>query len=291
MAVSPVLREAHPFGGGPFAATGLCRLTRGGAGGGPAWAHALLAPSGAILRVVGLLCLLIPYVKLSSMPALPNVPQVVRFTFVQKVGTDLNMVNRFYQKYSAVGPLGGADATTWAAAASAAWAAHLAPSHNTDVTLESVTIEDLSSDTGAVGVSTTSHSGGDSDPILSAGAALVISQKIARRYRGGHPRQYLGGFSQPNLSTPQTWEPGILSGFPAFYTAFRAAVAAGCPVGLQPAVDVSVSYYHGFTIFTPPSGRSRPVPTLRAVPIVDVISEFTMNPKVASQRRRNLQSA
>ena len=225
------------------------------------------------------------------MPALPNVPSVVRITFVQALGQDLRCVNRFYQQYSTTGPLSSTGATAWAAACDAAWNTDLASFFSSDMTLESVTVEDLSSDLGAVGVSTTGHTGTDADPYCPAGTALVVQEKITRRYRGGHPRQYIGGLTQPRLATPQEWNSSTLSSFPGYYTSFRAACAAGVPSALSPAVDVNVSYYHGFTIFTPPSGRSRPIPTLRATPLVDVISSFTVNPKVCSQRRRNLQSS
>lgn len=225
------------------------------------------------------------------MPALPNVPQVVRISFVGKLSGDLDVVNRFFQKYTGTaGSLSSSGALAWATACGPAWSTHLASFVSTDYQLETITVEDLSSDIGSVGVFDSSAAGSDSSAPLSAGAAAVIKCEIIRRYRGGHPRQYLGGMASDNLNTAQAWNATFVANLATAYTAFRAACAAGCPVGIGPATDVNVSYYQGFTNHTYPSGRTRPIPTLRATPLVDQIATFAVNPKVGSQRRRNQQS-
>lgn len=225
------------------------------------------------------------------MPALPDVSQVVRITMQFKLAADLDVVNRFYQKYGGTpGALTVADADSWAGTVGSAWSTHLAPHQRTELQLEEVTLEDLTSDTGAVGTAAFSGTGSESTSALTAGTALIIKQHIERRYRGGHPRQYLAGIDGSHLSTDQTWDGGFLATFVAAYIAFRAECASGCPSGLAPATDVSVSYYQGFHNVTFPSERVRSVPTRRSTPVVDPISTFTANPKVGSQRRRNLQS-
>jgi len=222
------------------------------------------------------------------MPALPPVPRVIKFIYRGTLGDDTDVVNRFFQQYTGAGPLSTGGALTWATAAFTAWGAHLAAEITTAFTLTSVELEDLSSSTGAVASQSGSTTGSVGTAPVTAGAALVVAEPIARRYRGGHPRQYIAGCPQADTLTPQTWAAAYLTGFDTAYTAFRAAVAAGCPVGLQPAVDVSVSYFQGFTNFTFPSGRVRPIPTRRAVPVVDVIEAFVAQPHIGSQRRRNL---
>lgn len=56
--------------------------------------------------------------------------------------------------------------------------------------------------------------------------------------------------------------------------------------------QVNVSYYEGFEVVTDPvTGRSRNVPQLRpGGPVVDKITGFSINPKLGSQRLRNLHS-
>jgi hypothetical protein len=67
-------------------------------------------------------------------------------------------------------------------------------------------------------------------------------------------------------------------------------MGTNAPTALTPAFQVNVSYFSGFTNVTFPSGRIRPVPKLRSVPLVDTVTSWSTNPNVASQRRRNLQS-
>jgi hypothetical protein len=159
------------------------------------------------------------------------------------------------------------------------------------VRLLGIRVEDLSSATGAVGQSTNNVVGTNSGHDLGAGTALVIREVITRRYRGGHPRQYLPGLLAEALTDSGNWDTTFLANFVTAYTAFRAAVAAGVPGGIAPANDCSVSFYHGFHNVTLPSGRVRSVPTLRTTPVVDAVASFNGNPKVASQRRRNQQSS
>jgi hypothetical protein len=219
------------------------------------------------------------------------VPKVVQIVLFHTLSEDLDVVNRFYQQYTGTaGSLSDSGALAWATAVSASWATHLAPDLSHQLTLTKVTVTDLSSSIGGFGEFDSSNAGTSADPSLPAGTAMVIKQHIERRYRGGHPRQYLAGLTANELNDPQTWKPATVGQFQTDYTAFRAACAAGCPVGIGPAVDVNVSYFQGFTNHTYPSGRVRPIPNLRGTPVVDVISSFGVNNKVGSQRRRNLQS-
>jgi len=226
------------------------------------------------------------------MPARQPVPGVVQISLSFVYGEDINVVNRFFQKYTGTpGSLSDSGAAAWAAAVTSAWSAHQASALSNKLALQSVTLEDLTSNIGAVGVDTTGAVGGDTGTETPAGVAVVVKCHIERRYRGGHPRQYLAGLPANNLHDPQTIQPGFVATIQSGYIAFRTAAAAGCPVGIGPATDVNVSYFEGFTNHTFPSGRVRPIPTPRSTPLVDQIAFFAVNNKLGSQRRRNLQSA
>ena len=226
------------------------------------------------------------------MPALPDVPGVCRIVLRQTLGEDADLVNRFYVKYGGTpGTLASTDANNVASGVASAWNSHMAPSMSTSLTLHEVNVEDLTSDTGAVGLWTGSHAGTSTGTDLPAEVCVIIKQVIERRYRGGHPRQYLGGILSGALSDPQTFTSAFQTAILSAYTAFRGAISATFPVGLQPTSDVSVSFYHGFTNVTYPSGRIRPRNTVRSTAVVDQIASFATNPKVGSQRRRSLQSA
>lgn len=225
------------------------------------------------------------------MPARPNVPKVVQIVMFADLGGDLDVINRFFQQYTgAAGSLSDTGAAAWAAAVNGSWAAHIRSFQDPAYTLVHTTVTDLSTNVGGFGDAASGGAGTGAPPGLSAAAAFVMKCHVERRYRGGHPRQYLSGMLNADLASKQTWDPTFLANFVTAYTNFRAQAAAGCPAAIGPAVDVNVSFFQGFTNHTFPSGRVRPIPTLRAVPVVDVISSFEGNPKVGSQRRRNLQS-
>lgn len=224
------------------------------------------------------------------MPALPPVPNVVRFTLTQSLSEDVDVVNKFYIRYTHAAPT-NAELVTWAGTTLADWETHMAPQLSHQLTLTEVTIEDLTSATSAVGSAVGTEAGTDPGESLPGGSAFVIQEHIARRYRGGHPRIYLAGIPNTKLFDLQSWDPTWRDATAVAWRDFVADVIAHDPVTGGGDQAVNVSYYHGFTNVTYPSGRVRPVPTLRSSPVVDVINGYGANPKVASQRRRNKQSA
>lgn len=221
------------------------------------------------------------------MPALPVVPNAIRVTLVYNSGADADIINRLFFGFTLANP-SPAALTTFCTGVANAWNAEMAPRHSTDLTLTRVDAEDLTSASSAVASVSVSHSGTDGSAQLSAGAAFLISNKVSRRYRGGHSRTYLGGFTTSNLANPQTWDAAhagpTLTAWENFITAVNADVWVGGGVLDQ----INVSYYHGFTNFTYPSGRTRAIPTVRPVPVTDAIIGYSYNPRVASQRRRNV---
>jgi hypothetical protein len=223
------------------------------------------------------------------MPALPNVPNVVRILLKQTLNEDLDVLNRVYLSFGS-GTFSAADALALASTVFTAWGAHMAAVESTDLSLVEVLIEDLTSPSGATGAATGSTPGTIVGSVLSAGAAFVIRKHVQRRYRGGHPRLYFGGMVSAGLHDAQTWDGTFATTFLGGFEAFMTAIISGAPAGHGSWADVNVSYYEGFHNFTFPSGRTRPIPTLRGTPLVDLVTGYNYNPKVGSQRRRNLQS-
>jgi len=149
-------------------------------------------------------------------------------------------------------------------------------------------LTDLTSASSAQVVNSTGVSGTSASPELAGGTAMVIRKKIARRYRGGHPRIYVPGMLQSFLASATQWASSPLATVVAGYNAFiTAATAASNPAAIGTIEHVNVSYFSGFTNKTFPSGRTHPVPTPRATPVVDLIIGTVGNPTPGSQRRRN----
>lgn len=223
------------------------------------------------------------------MPVLPSVPKVVRIDFHATYGGDTNVSNRFFFSYS--GTLSAADAQTWLNSIVTSWLADWVTNLVTAYTHTSASLTDLSSPSAPQVFNSVAGSGINAVQGVAAGTAAVVRHKIARRYRGGHPRAYFTGFGIANQTTPNTWLASFITSFSGFHNTFTGHVASTAPVAVGTVVFVNVSYFSGFTNKTFPSGRIKPVPTLRITPLVDTVTSILINPKLASQRRRELQSA
>lgn len=223
------------------------------------------------------------------MPALPAVNHVIRLALIGTYGEDSDVVNRVYFQY--VTPTTTpTDLNTVCSTLATAWNTRLAAKFHTSFTLTEVAAEDLTSSTSPVGSAITSHAGTLNGTGLTAATCLLIRNKIGRRYRGGHPRTYWAAGDSNQKTDPQTWSTTFTSGFITAWALFvgDAIGAIDTAYGASNSTQCNVSFYQGFTNVTYPSGRTYPRPTLRAVPLVDLVIGWEPNPKIASQRRRNL---
>ena len=223
------------------------------------------------------------------MPPLPLVANVVKVRHHFDIGADNNAVCILHFGYS--GPAPDNTACTALAAEFGIVATSDFPGMMSDgVTLTGIDVLDLSSGSPGFGVDPLSVVGTRSGPILPAGAAMLVSYSIGRRYRGGRPRTYWPFFTESDLLNANTWLSASVSSMESTLAGLLSSwetIFSGSTVitGL-----VNVSYYSGFTsVVNPITGRTRDVPKVRtsAIP-ADPILGLHVNPHVASQRRRNL---
>lgn len=224
------------------------------------------------------------------MAPLPDAPQVLRVALGYTIAEDSQALTRFY--VSTDSSMGNTTAVlnTCASSIATSWNSHLAASHSNSVTLTSVNIEDLTGPTAGTGTATVSHDGTKTGAVLSAGACAIVRFKVDRRYRGGHPRAYLPAFDETDVLDRQSWEASSLATLVTAWGTFMSGVisAVNTAYATTGNTQVNVSYYEGFTNVTYPSGRTYPRPTLRSSPLVDEVVSVSANPKIGSQRRRNL---
>ena len=223
------------------------------------------------------------------MPALPAVSKVFRLDFNQTYGGNTRIKDRLFFSYT--GAISAADAATLATTARNAWNTNLAPILVNTHSLTSIQLTDLNSNTGVQVVNSTAAPGTAAVAGVPAGAAMVFKLKTNLRFRGGHPRFYLTGIGANNLTTPETWLATGASTFLAAFQAMITAIQTAPPAAVGVVVNIAVSYFQGFHNVTFPSGRVRSVATLRTTPVQLTIASYAVNPNVASQRRRNQQSA
>jgi len=223
------------------------------------------------------------------MPALPAVAKVIRVDLHQNVGSNVNVLNRLFFQYS--GAMSQADLVTVLGTISTAYGTQMAANQSSSSALTSVVGTDLSSNTAPQAVNSTVHVGADCATQLPAGTAAVVKFKLGRRYRGGHPHYYAAGICNAELSTANIWVGGFISSLASHFAAFIAACVLAPPAAVGTLTHVNVSYFLGFhNVLNPITGRERSVPSLRATPVVDAVLSYSVNPKPASQRRRNQQS-
>lgn len=222
------------------------------------------------------------------MPSLPNVAKVVRCDWHFSLGSDNNAQVRAFFQYG--GALSQADAATWVGSMATAWVNRMIPNQTNNLSLLSTVLTDLTGPAAAQAISSTTATGAIADSVVPAGTALVIKRRVGRRFRGGHPRMYIPALSNGNLATAQTWAAAFLTTMVTAYNNLVSDILNAVPVAAAPASEVQVSYFQGFTNKTFPSGRTRPVPSPRPAAVVDLVLSHSANSKVASQRRRNLQS-
>lgn len=222
------------------------------------------------------------------MPALPSVANVLNVS--TKVGVDANNEagSEFHLHYTGAPP-NSTDLNTLATDIANDWETVWGPLVHTAESLHGVTITDLSSPSGAIGVWQGTKAGTLAGfDQLQASICAVISHQISRRYRGGRPRNYwrVGVSGGSWLNGTNEWSATYVSNISGAWHTFIADVLAH--TGLSISLDniVNVSYYEGFTAFKEPSGRYRNIPTLRPTPLVDTIIGSTVATKLGSQRRR-----
>lgn len=148
---------------------------------------------------------------------------------------------------------------------------NLMPLVNNNYAAVGVTCTDLSSDLGVVGVAPMTGTGTNSGSGTTNGTAVVISWKIARHYRGGHPRTYLPAPASANITNPTSFLGTYVTTVNNAATAFRTAVNA---------LIIASNTQRLCTVHRISGGAELPVPT------VDVIIGNSVDTRIDTQRRR-----
>lgn len=210
------------------------------------------------------------------MPALPNAPQALR---VKQQGTYLTTtwVNIYYLTYAATTPA-DADLISIAGSLRTVWGSWLGLMVSTSVTLTQTEVWDVSRNPGAYGLNNVPLAATGAVGTGPANVSVVVSKKVARRYRGGHPRLYLPGIA-PSISTDgRTILPATLTVFNNNVNSWFNAVNAITTASTGLCHLANVGYY-----YTPVKNQP---PVLRVTPIVEPIVGCVVNNRLDTQRGR-----
>lgn len=223
------------------------------------------------------------------MPALPDVPQVLRLDHFLTVGVDTQALCRLHCTYTGTPP----DAGTCVGLAVQLfnhWTLEFPSLMGLDRQITGIGVTDLTSPTSGAGVEIASFAGSRVGTRLPAQTCALVNGHIARRYRGGKPRTYWPFGVAEDLTNDQQWQSGFPTAVTASMTSYNTLISGTVVSGTALGGLVSISYYRGFTpVVNPISGRTRDVPNVRTGTIpVDTIETFSTNPNVSTQRRRTL---
>lgn len=222
------------------------------------------------------------------MPSLPAVPKVVRTTLQFTEGPNTRIFLHFYFQYT--GTMSTVDLGTVTTTLVTAFKNNILNLLSSALSITGAVATDLSSLTAPQVVQSASGAGAVATTANPVGTAMVVLQRINRRFRGGHARIYLPGTSNAQNLDTQRWTATAISNMNTGFDNFVAAAVLAPPAAVGTLSQVTVSYFLGFTNHTYPSGRVRPIATLRGTPVVDAVTAHVTNSHVASQRRRNQQS-
>jgi hypothetical protein len=221
------------------------------------------------------------------MPAMASVPKCLKVSVLQ-ICYPLSspIVNSFHVTYTGTAPT-AVELGTMANTVFGAWVTNMLPVQDETTQISQVVITDLSTPTSAVGISTNAEAAG----ALTGNPApvelcAVAKQVTARRYRGGHAKNFLRVGDVTKLQA-NSWLPIFQTAVQAAWGAFIDAVIAAAWVGAGTLVQAAVSYFLGSTNFTELSGRVRAIPTPRGGgPLVDAVVGTIIDATFGSQRRR-----
>lgn len=214
---------------------------------------------------------------MAPLPPIANVVKVI----VTGTTTPGEWANLFHASYAGPPPtsaqlddISGQLADAWTAATG------ITKLQTADTAIGQVEVVDLSSDMGAAGVTTVGVAGTNGEDPLPGNVCTLVSYKISRRYRGGHPRSYLNAGGDGNLLDMSHWNSGYLT---------EAHTALGIWVGALGAVASGGCSLTGMVCVSYVDRNINPVPPYRrTVPLVEPITfaNTVVDEQLASQRRR-----
>ena len=171
------------------------------------------------------------------MPALLPASKIARCVF-RGTANATNIVNVFHisKDQTDVGGFSQAEIDALANAIAPIWTARLMPQLGAAYAAKEVVCTDLTSNFGVVGVKTMTGTGTGSSTNVPNSTCACITWKIAKHYRGGHPRTYLGPPATASISTGTTlaasFVTALTTGAQGFLADVNALSVAGSPYAL-----------------------------------------------------------
>lgn len=226
------------------------------------------------------------------MPPLPAQPSVLAVELKHTYSNDIDVQVKQFWQYSGTAPT-NAQLSAFCTAQASNWDNQWVHVCHSDVVLTEIVATDLTSATAARGSWSGSLAGDLSGAVLGAQVCFLVGYTIARRYRGGKPRNYWPLGDAATLQDPQHWTSAFVASVSGYSAGWNTQTALNGWTGGGTLSQVNVSYYEGFKVVDGSTGRAHNVSLVRggpppAGPVIapDPITGYTYSPLLATQRRR-----
>ncbi len=204
------------------------------------------------------------------MVALPFVPGCAKVVVKQTLA-GVNVFNVFHVDGGAGSGWSATELGALATAVRNAWVTNVIPLQNSALTLNNVDAFDLASDIGPQASAVGSTVGTLAGSALPANAAICWSWTISRRYRGGHPRTYIGGLGTASVLNANT------------IVATQVTAHTNAAVALRAAINAVTTAAGTARLSTVHYRRNK---ILLTTPLVSPVNGVVVDSRLDSQRRR-----
>jgi hypothetical protein len=213
------------------------------------------------------------------------VPGVAHSVLSGKIGSNPWAIQHHWKFGSSTAPWVQSDTDLLASTIFSAYQSHIFAHSYANVSISQVSVVDLTSASGVGSVYAPAPvSGAISGTLEPSSVAIVVQNKIASRYRGGHPRTFYPGPGIADMVNEYQFNSGILPLWSGYVTAFVTQVlTASYVAGSSSLTHVTPRYTY---IYTDVPGKHKYTKEKSGLLGVFVVQGYVANQRVGSMRRR-----
>jgi len=190
------------------------------------------------------------------------------------------MVNTFWLQTPSSGTPTGAQMNSLAASFMTAWnLLWKVPTASSAATTQVLIEWNDGNGNMVVGTNATPVSGTQTSGLMAAQIAMVLSWRLAARYRGGHPRTYIGGLDISQQQDNLTWKTTSVANVQTAANTFLSSIYA---IVSTPFTSVTLGVLRQFAN----GGSETKPPTFLTPPVFKPYTSVIVKPGIATQRRR-----
>jgi hypothetical protein len=219
----------------------------------------------------------------------PPVSAVIKLSMKFTTAQNLDIITNTHWSYTGAAP-GASGLNTFLTNVATQFTNNMQAAVPTNVTHVQDIATDLTSASAGQAVQTHTQVGSRAGALLPISTAALFTGKIARRYRGGKPRNYWPFGVDADLADSAHWTTAAQTAFNNAMAGFVNGLAGSSAGTATIAALVNVSYFQGhFAVQNMVTKRWKNVPTLGpspAYPHTDMITSYAAQITLGTQRRR-----